>query len=65
MFMHWKYQYCQSDYTTQGNLQFQCKPCQLPMAFFTKLEQKTSKIVQRNKRPQIAKTIQRKKKNEV
>ena len=26
MFMEWKYQYHQNDYTTQGNLQIQCNP---------------------------------------
>ena len=26
MFMEWKYQYRQNDYTTQGNLQIQCNP---------------------------------------
>ena len=26
MFMDWKYQYCQNNYTTQGNLQIQCNP---------------------------------------
>ena len=35
MVLDWKNQYCQNDYTTQGNLQSQCNPYQLPMAFFT------------------------------
>ena len=33
----------------------------LPMAFFTELEQKSSKYVWKQKRPQLAKTILRKK----
>ena len=28
MFMDWKNQYCQNDYTTQSNLQIQCNPYQ-------------------------------------
>ena len=40
MFLGWKNQYCQNDYTTQGNLQIQCNPYQIIMAFFKKLEQK-------------------------
>ena len=28
MFLGWKNQYCQNDYTTQGNPQIQCNPYQ-------------------------------------
>ena len=28
MFVDWNNQYCQNDYTTQGNLQIQCNPYQ-------------------------------------
>ena len=42
MFMDWKNQYCENDYTAQDNLQIQWNPFKLPMAFFTKLEQKIS-----------------------
>ena len=30
--------YCENDYTTKCNLQIQCDPIKLPMAFFTELE---------------------------
>ena len=40
MFLDWKSQYCENDYTTQSNLQIQCIPVKVPMAFFTELEQK-------------------------
>ena len=36
MFLDWKNQYCENDYTTQSNVQIQCNP----NAFFTELEQK-------------------------
>ena len=42
MFLDWKNQHCENDYTTQSNLQIQCNaiPIKLPMAFFTELKQK-------------------------
>ena len=44
MFSDWKNQYCENDYSTQSNLQIQRNPYQIPMAFFTELEQKNLKI---------------------
>ena len=40
VFMDWKNQYCQNDYTTQSNLQIQYNPYQITNGFFTELEQK-------------------------
>lgn len=42
MFLDCKNQYCQKDYTTQGNLQI---PIKLPMTLFEDLEQKISKFI--------------------
>ena len=39
MFMDWKNQYSENEYTTQSNLQIQAIPIKLPMAFFTEPEQ--------------------------
>ena len=59
MFVDWRNQYCQNDYTTQGNLQIQCNPYQISNGIFCRNRTKISKSVCRHKRPQIAKAILR------
>ena len=61
MFLDWKKQYCQHDYTTQSNLQIQGNPYQIINGFFTELEQKNLQFVWKHKIPQIVKAILRKK----
>ena len=34
MFLDWKNQYCENDYTTQINLQIQCNPYQITNGIF-------------------------------
>ena len=45
MFMDWKNQYSENESTTQSNLQIQCNFYQVPMVFFTELEQIISQFV--------------------
>ena len=44
MSLDWKNQYCQNDYTTQGNPQINVVSIKLSMAFFKELEQKKKKF---------------------
>ena len=60
MFLGYKTQYCENDYTIQSHLQIQCNTYQISMAFFRELEQKTSQFVWKHRRLQIAKAILRK-----
>ena len=47
--------------TTQTNLQIQCNPYQITMAFFHRTRKKISQFVWKCKRPQISRAILRKK----
>ena len=60
MFLGGKNQYCENDYTTKSNLQFNAISIKLPVAFFTELEQKISQFVWKHKRSQAIKTILKK-----
>ena len=60
MFLDWKNQHCENDYTTKSNLQIQCNPYQTKNGIFTELQQKISEFVWKHKRLRIAKATLRK-----
>ena len=61
MFLDGKNQHCENDCATQSSLRIQCNPYQIPMAFFTAVEQKNPQFVWKHKRPRVEKAILRKK----
>ena len=61
MFLDWKNQHCENDYTTQSNLQIQCSPYQATNDILHRTRTNNFTIVWKHKRPRIARAILRKK----
>ena len=64
MFMDWKNQYSENDYTTQSNLQIQCNPYQATNRILHRARTNNFTICmemqKKKKKPRIAKAILRK-----
>ena len=52
MFLDWKNQYHQNDYTTQGNLQVQWNPCQITNVIVSRSRTKKSKMCMKTQKTQ-------------
>ena len=61
MFLDWKNQYCENDYTTQSNLQIQCNPYQITNGIFHRTRTKNLKICMETQKTPTAKAVLREK----
>ena len=62
MFLGWKNQYCETDYTTKYKQQVQCNPYQVTNEIFHRTRRtKISHFIRKHKIPQTAKAVLRKK----
>ena len=57
MFMDWKNQYSENEYTTKSNLQIQCNPYQATNGIFKRTRTNNFIICMEVQKPQIAKAI--------
>ena len=61
MFLDWRNQYCQNDYTMQSNLQIQCNPFQTTNGIFHRTRTKNCTICMETQKTPGSKAILRKK----
>ena len=52
MFLDWKNQHCENEYTTKSNLQIQCNPYKTKNGIFSELEQKFHNLYGNTKDPE-------------
>ena len=62
MFLDWKNQYCENDYTTQGSLQVQCNPYQIINGIFYRTRTKNLIICMETQKTPISQSNLEKKK---
>ena len=61
MFLDWKNQYCENDYTTQSNLQIQCNPYQTTNDILPRIKTKNFTMCMETQKTPNSKAILRKK----
>ena len=61
MFLDWKNQHCENDYTTQSNLQIQCNPYQITYGIFYGTRTNHLKICMETQKTPKAKAVLREK----
>ena len=61
MFLDWKGQYCENDYTTQSNLQIQCNSYQITNDIFRRTRTKNFTIHMETQKTPNSKAVLRKK----
>ena len=61
VFLDWKNQYCENDYTTQSNLQIHCNPYQITNGIFHKTRTKNFTIYMETQKTPNRQTILRNK----
>ena len=63
MFVDWKNQHCENDYSTQSNLQIQCNPYQTTKGIFSELEQNISQFMETQKTPNTQSNLEKEKRS--
>ena len=65
MFLDWKNQYCENDYTTQSNIQIQCNPYQITNGIFYRTRTKNLKTCMETQKTPNSKSRLEEKKTEL
>ena len=63
MFLDWMNQYCQNDYTTQGNLQIQCNPYQTSNGIFHRTTKNFTICMETQKTPNSQSNLEKEKRS--
>ena len=64
MFLDWKNQHCENDYTTQSNVQIQCKPYQATNGIFKRTRTKNFTIcMETQKTPNTQRNLEKAKRS--